>query len=112
MAACARSLFRLRDSSEPLLGVYGCCKGENPLESGEMFVFARHACSPTNRAVRPGPIHRYCTALKVPAAAVVDATPNPSVYPFGAILLSIDGVGDPWLLCSFFTERRSADGDD
>ena len=47
------------------------------------------------------------TSCDETAAAVVDAAPNPSVYPFGAVLLSIDGVGDPWLF-SFFTERASA----
>ena len=108
VAACARSLFRLRDSSEPLLGVYGCCKGENPLESGEMFVFARHVCFRRTKTALFDPAESQTpTKFAVPAAAVVDATPNPSVYPFGAILLSIDGVGDPWLF-SFFTERSSA----
>ena len=108
VAACACALFRLRDESEPLLGVYGCCKGENPLESGEMFVFARHVCFRRTKTALFDPAESVApTKFAVPAAAVVDAAPNPSLYPFGAVLLSIDGVGDPWLF-SFFTERASA----
>ena len=86
VAACARALFRLRDESEPLLGVYGCCKGENPLESGEMFVFARHVCFRRTKTALFDPAESVApTKFAVPAAAVVDAAPNPSVYPFGAI---------------------------
>ena len=78
------------------------------MESGEMFVFARHVCFRRTKTALFDPAESQTpTKFAVPAAAVVDATPNPSVYPFGAILLSIDGVGDPWLF-SFFTERSSA----
>ena len=43
----------------------------------------------------------------IPLDSVVDASLNPGVYPFGAILVTIQNVPNPWLF-SFFTEREAA----
>ena len=79
------------------------------MESGEMFVFERHVCFRRTQTALfdPAKSGGKPTKFAVPAFAVVDAAPNPSVYPFGGVLLAIDGVGDPWLF-SFFTERNKA----
>ena len=105
LAAVARATFRLTDVHERLRGVYACCKGENPLDSGELFVFDKHVCFRRTKTSLFDP--RACAAptkFAVPASAIVDARANPAVYPFGAILLAVDGAVDPWLF-SFFTER-------
>ena len=105
LAAVARATFRLTDVHERLRGVYACCKGENPLDSGELFVFDKHVCFRRTKTSLFDP--RACAAptkFAVPASAIVDARANPAVYPFGAILLAVDGAADPWLF-SFFTER-------
>ena len=55
------------------------------MESGEMFVFARHVCFRRTKTALFDPAESAKpTKFAVPAAAVVDAAPNPSVYPFGA----------------------------
>jgi hypothetical protein len=39
--------------------------------------------------------------------SILDASLNPGVYPFGAIVVTIDGLAKPWIF-SFFTEREAA----
>ena len=109
--AC-RAHFKLQDAEEKLLGVYECCKGETPENSGELFVFSNHLCfrkdvaafTPRTAATgaKPPP-----SKFAIPLASVVDASLNPGVYPFGAILVTIQNVPNPWLF-SFFTEREAA----
>ena len=107
-----RAHFKLRDAEEKLLGVYECCKGETPDNSGELFVFSNHLCfrkdvaafTPRTEATgaKPAP-----SKFAIPLDSVVDASLNPGVYPFGAILVIIQNVPNPWLF-SFFTEREAA----
>ena len=82
-----------------------------------MFVFSNFLCfqrhknasSPGISAVVSG-VHTNAnekTKFAIPMKSIVDASPNPGVYPFGALLVTIDGVKNPWLF-SFFTEREDA----
>jgi hypothetical protein len=115
VVAAVRAHFKLQDETEKLLGVFECCKGETPDDSGDMFVFSNHLCfrkdtvasvtysaSRSGATVPPGP-----TKFAVPMRSILDASLNPGVYPFGAIVVTIDGLAKPWIF-SFFTEREAA----
>ena len=108
-----RGHFKLRDTEEKLLGVFECCKGETPDDSGDMFVFSNHLCFRKDAAAttaRGGSNDTGTTApskFAVPMQSILDARINSGVYPFGAIVVTIDGLRKPWTF-SFFTERETA----
>ena len=115
VVAAVRAHFKLANAEEKLLGVFECCKGETPEESGDMFVFSNHLCfrkdavaslsysaSKSGATLPPGP-----SKFAVPMRLILDASVNPGVYPFGAIVVTIDGLAKPWIF-SFFTDRENA----
>ena len=116
VAEAIRHHFKLRDENERLLGVFECCKGETPDESGEIFVFSNFLCFRKDAAAftprggqggASGPFKPAPAKFAIPMASILDVSLNPGVYPFGAILVTIENVPHPWLF-SFFTEREQA----
>ena len=109
---CIRTHFKLTDDTEKLLGVFECCKGETPDDSGDMFVFSNHLCFRKDAAATTargsyGASDTAPSKFAVPMPSILDARVNPGVYPFGAIVVTIDGLWKPWIF-SFFTERETA----
>jgi hypothetical protein len=96
--------------------VFECCKGETPDVSGELFVLSNHLCFRKDAGTFEMSPHGFSKAHRtlpspskfaVPMASIRDARIHPGVYPFGAILVAIDGLAKPWTF-SFFTEREAA----
>jgi hypothetical protein len=109
---CIRTHFKLTDDTEKLLGVFECCKGETPDDSGDMFVFSNHLCFRKDAAATTargsyGASDTAPSKFAVPMPSILDARVNPGVYPFGAVVVTIDGLRKPWIF-SFFTERETA----
>lgn len=115
-AEAIRPFFKL-EPKNVLLGVFSCCKGDNPLDAGELFVFEKYLCfrkhkSSTAQGISAvvGSIRTTASAatrFAIPMEKILDVSHNRGVYPFGALLVTIKDVKRPWLF-SFFTEREDA----
>jgi hypothetical protein len=72
-----------------------------------MFVFTNFLCFRKRDAGGAAASPPDKTKFAIPMLNVVDVAPSPGLFPFGAILVYIQGVQHPWLF-SFFTARDDA----